>query len=132
MVAVTDKPILEFAVEARVDVGPDEDVGNGEGDVVHFVPILGGTVEGPRLRGAVTPSGGNWYVRRGPTTIQLDARCLLRADDGALIDVVNWGFMPIPFRPVPRVASWAITGKGGRDETSEDADRVHAALPQRG
>jgi hypothetical protein len=87
-----DQPILQFAFEAREDVGPDERVGHGEGDVVYFVPITGGTVQGPRLGGSVVPGGGDWYVRRGATTIQLDAHYLVRADDGCLIDVVNRGF----------------------------------------
>lgn len=87
-----EKPILKFAFEARVAVGPDEHVGHGDGDVLHYVPIMGGTVEGPRLRGAVLPGGGDRYVRRGPTIIQLDARYLIRAEDGALIDVVNRGY----------------------------------------
>lgn len=88
----TAAPMLEFAFEAKVDVGRDEHVGHGEGDVLHFVPIVGGTVTGPRLRGTVMPGGGDWYVQRGPTTVQLDARYLIRAEGGALIDVVNRGY----------------------------------------
>lgn len=87
-----DLPRLRFAFEARVDVAASEHVGHGEGDVLDFTPITGGTVEGPRLRGAVVPGGGDWAVRRGPTLYALDARYLIRAADGALIDVVNRGF----------------------------------------
>jgi hypothetical protein len=89
---VAERPCLEFAFEARVDVGPEEWVGHGDGDALHFTPIVGGTVTGPRLRGIVVPGGGDWFVKRGPTTIELDARYLIRADDGALIDVVNRGY----------------------------------------
>jgi hypothetical protein len=85
-------PELEFVFEARVDIGPSEHVGNGAGDVLDFTPITGGTVAGPRLRGNVVPGGGDWSVQRGPTTYELDARYLIRAEDGALIDVVNRGF----------------------------------------
>ena len=38
------------------------------------------------------PGGGDWSVQRGPTVYELDARYLIRAEDGALIDVVNRGF----------------------------------------
>ena len=86
------EPELEFAFEVRVDIGPSEHVGHGEGDELSFTPITGGTVDGPRLRGVVVPGGGDWAVRRGPTLYALDARYLLRADDGALIDIVNRGF----------------------------------------
>jgi hypothetical protein len=85
-------PKLRFAFEVRVDVAPGEHVGNGEGDVLEFVPIIGGAVDGPRLRGTVVPGGGDWSVKRGPLVYELDARYLLRADDGALIDIVNRGF----------------------------------------
>jgi transposase len=38
--------------------------------------------------------------------------------------------LTIPFRPVPRVAFSAATGKGdGHGATPEDADRVHGAVP---
>jgi hypothetical protein len=85
-------PELEFAFEVRADIGPSEHIGHGEGDELTFTPITGGTVDGPRLRGVVVPGGGDWAVRRGPTLYELDARYLLRADDGALIDIVNRGY----------------------------------------
>jgi len=85
-------PRLRFAFEVRVDTGSGEHVGHGGGDSLEFVPIAGGTVEGPRLRGTVLPGGGDWSVRRGPTVYELDARYLLRAEDGALIDIVNRGY----------------------------------------
>ena len=87
-----DIPRLSFAFEVRADIGPNEHVGNGLGDVLDFTPVTGGTVDGPRLRGSVVSGGGDWSVRRGPTVYELDARYLLRAEDGALIDVVNRGF----------------------------------------
>jgi len=89
---VTDGPRLKFAFEARVDIGPSEHIGHGAGDVLDFTPITGGSVDGPRLRGTVVPGGGDWSVRRGPTVYELDARYLIRAEDGALIDIVNRGF----------------------------------------
>ena len=85
-------PRLRFAFEARVDIAPSEHVGNGVGDVLDFTPITGGTVDGPRLRGTVVPGGGDWSVTRGPTVCELDARYLIRAEDGALIDIVNRGY----------------------------------------
>jgi hypothetical protein len=90
--ASDDVPRLRFAFEARVDVTPSEHVGHGEGDVLDFTPITGGTVDGPRLRGSVVAGGGDWSVRRGPTLCELDARYLIRTEDGALVDIVNRGF----------------------------------------
>jgi len=87
-----DAPGLSYAFEVRVDIAPSEHVGNGAGDVLDFTPITGGTVDGPRLRGVVLAGGGDWSVRRGATVYELDARYLIRADDDALIDVVNRGY----------------------------------------
>jgi hypothetical protein len=86
------EPELRFAFEARVDIGPAEHVGQAGGAPVGFTPILGGTVQGPRLSGQVVPGGGDWTVTRSGYAVDLDARYLIRADDGALIDIVNRGF----------------------------------------
>jgi hypothetical protein len=85
-----DAPSLTFAFEAAVAVGPPEPLGGtGDGELLHY-PIHGGEIDGPRLRGTVRPGGGDRAVRRGHV-YTLDARYLIEADDGALIDVVNRG-----------------------------------------
>lgn len=85
------EPSLEFAFELRVEVGAELDIGRGESEQLGFTPITGGTVTGPRLSGRVLPGGGDWWVARGDVT-QLDARYLIEADDGTVIDVVNRGY----------------------------------------
>jgi hypothetical protein len=115
------EPVFQFAFEAKVDVGPEERVGHGEGDVLYFVPITGGTVDGPRLRGSVRPGGGDWFVRRGPTCIQLDARYLLRAQDGALIDVVNHGYY--------RTTSAEVMARADRGEPVRTAELYYRTSP---
>ena len=89
-------PELAFAFEARVDIAPTERIGHAGGAPLGFTPIVGGTVRGPRLNGTVVPGGGDWAVLREGVAIDLDARYLIRADDGALIDIVNRGFWVAP------------------------------------
>lgn len=91
-----EHPQLEYAFEVRVDVAETERIGHGDGDVLSFTPITGGTVDGPLLHGTVVPGGGDWSVERRKGTIELDARYLLRAEDGAVIDIVNRGFFRVP------------------------------------
>jgi hypothetical protein len=86
------QPQLRFVFEVRADIAPSEHIGNGAGDVLDFTPITGGTVDGPRLRGTVVPGGGDWAVLRGEAVYELDARYLIRAEDGSLIDIVNRGY----------------------------------------
>lgn len=86
------QPQLTFAFEARVDVDPMVHVGRSGHDALLFFPITGGTVAGPRLRGTILPGGGDWGTSRSELVTELEARYLIRADDGAVIDIVNRGF----------------------------------------
>lgn len=84
-------PALRHAFDLHVDVAPTRRIGHGVGEVLEFTPIVGGTVDGPLLTGTVEPFGGDWSTtREGVTT--LEARYLIRAGDGAVIDIVNRGF----------------------------------------
>jgi Protein of unknown function (DUF3237) len=49
-----------------------------------IVDVQGGTFEGPRLRGRVPASGGDWLIRT-PRGSRLDVRLLLETVDGATI-----------------------------------------------
>lgn len=86
-----NEPVLEYAFEIRVDVDPDIHLGRGADEALSFTPITGGTVDGPLLRGVVLSGGGDWSVERAGTS-QLEARYLLRAADGAAIDILNRGY----------------------------------------
>ena len=85
------EPTLVFVFELRVEVDLERRIGHGTSEALGFTPITGGTVVGPRLNGRVLPGGGDWWVARSDVT-QLDARYLLEADDGTVIDVVNRGY----------------------------------------
>lgn len=81
-------PELEFAFITHVDVAPIVDFGETPRGHRRVVPILGGTFEGPRLRGEVLP-GADWQVVRPDGVLELEARYALKTDDGALISMVN-------------------------------------------
>jgi Protein of unknown function (DUF3237) len=53
--------------------------------------VTGGKFEGPRLRGTVLPSGGDWLVQRPDGLGALDVRGLIKTDDGELIYVTYNG-----------------------------------------
>jgi hypothetical protein len=84
-------PALDFVFEIRAEVSETLHIGHGDGEVTEFTPIVGGSVEGPRLRGTVLPGGGDWSSTRGEVC-ELEARYLLQAEDGAVIDIVNRGY----------------------------------------
>jgi hypothetical protein len=52
-------------------------------------PIIGGSFEGPALRGEVMQGGADWYLDRRDGIGQPDARYCLKTHDGVVIQVSN-------------------------------------------
>ncbi|HWS51408.1 MAG TPA: DUF3237 domain-containing protein [Microbacterium sp.] len=102
-------PGFEYCFELQVDVDPPQRIGRGEGGELHFTPITGGRVTGPRAEGRVLPGGGDWWVDHGETT-QLDARYLIEIE-GRIVDVVNRGYW--------RASKAAITQLQAGEQPSE-------------
>ena len=96
-------PSLEHVADLAVEIAePLEigDIGHGERRVI---PIIGGTVEGPRLKGRIRPAGADFQIiRRGGVT-ELVARYVIEADDGALIFVENAGIRHGPPELIARL-----------------------------
>ena len=47
--------------------------------------IPGGDFEGPRLKGTVQPSSGDWAQKRDDGSLAIDVRATLKTEDGAII-----------------------------------------------
>jgi hypothetical protein len=85
-------PELKFVFEAYVDLGAPLEIGIlPSGSERRVIPILGGTFEGPSMRGHVLPGGADWQVVHANGSAELDARYTLQTDTGALISVFNQG-----------------------------------------
>lgn len=84
-------PELEFVGRVEVAVAPPQMIGPGPAGERRIVPILGGTVSGPRLTGEILPGGADWQVIRPDGVTEIEARYVLRLADGALVHVVNRG-----------------------------------------
>lgn len=88
-------PELEFAFRVRIEFppGPRIRLPIRGGEQRGFVSVSRGIVTGPLLEGEVVPdSGGDWPLIRSDGVIAFDARYLIRANDGTLIQVFNRGF----------------------------------------
>jgi hypothetical protein len=70
-----------------------------------FIPIVGGTVLGTRLRGEVLTGGGDWAVERANGVMDIHAHYLIRSDDGVVIEVDNRGH----WRDVPSGQPYFVT-----------------------
>lgn len=89
----------------HVDVGQVLDLGTASGARRRIVPILGGTVTGPRLTAEILPGGADWQVVRPNGTLEVVARYWLRASDGTLISVENKGIRRGPPEVLARLAA---------------------------
>jgi hypothetical protein len=83
--------LAAFAALIEVVVDPPLVIGAGPLGERRVVPILGGTVTGPRLQGQVLPGGADFQLIRADGVAEIEARYTLRLADGALVYVVNRG-----------------------------------------
>ena len=79
-------PELEFAFITHVDVSNIIDFGETVRGHRRVVPIVGGTFEGPRIKGKVLP-GADWQIVRPDGTLELETRYALETADGALTSI---------------------------------------------
>ncbi len=86
-----EQPGLQFVFEIRIDVTPGKllELGAVAKGVKKIVPILGGQFEGPGIKGTILPGGYDWQFVRPDGVAEMDARYVLKTDDGVLITVVN-------------------------------------------
>lgn len=84
-------PTLTYVMTLRVQVGTPLDVGQVPRGRRRVIPILGGTFEGPTIRGKVLPGGADWQIVRADGLAELDTRYALQTDSGSLIYIQNAG-----------------------------------------
>ena len=92
----------------QVKVGAPQKIGAVPHGTRVTVPITDGQFDGPRLRGAVLPGGGDSTLLRGDGVLELDLRLTLQTDDGALVRMTSFGLRHGP----PEVI--AALGRGER------------------
>lgn len=83
---------VEFLFRMDLDLGERQMMPRGPHGTRVFARVLGGTVEGPRLRGTVCP-GSDWVTVRQDGWAQLDVRLVLVAEDGAVISMEYRGIL---------------------------------------
>ena len=92
VVPVVVIPQLDFLMSLAVDVGGLISLGEGPLGERRVVGILGGTFEGPELRGEVLPGGADWQIARKDGVLDLEARYALKEQRGGLVRVVSQGY----------------------------------------
>lgn len=97
-------PTLKRLMRVRLFVDAGQLVGTGPSGQRRIVAITGGEFNGPELRGAVLPGGGDWTLQRSDRCTLLDARYTLETGDGALIYVQDRGLRHGPEHTMARLA----------------------------
>lgn len=99
MLAMGADPVLEFSFEERVTIDPAVVLGDTALGYRQYIPITGGTVTGPKLKGQVLPGGHDYQLTYSASKCtQLSADYFLKAEDGTVIHVFNEG-MSCPEAP---------------------------------
>jgi len=89
-------PRLEYAFEVRAEVADPTVVGQMPNGTRRIVNILGGTFEGPKVKGKLLPGGADWQIIREDGFTEVDARYTLQTNTGHLIYVSNVGMRHAP------------------------------------
>jgi hypothetical protein len=83
-------PTLELVARLTVKVGAPIEIGGTGAGLRRVIPIVGGEVRGPLLRGRVLPAGADYQlVRSDETVAELAARYVLELEDGTRVFVAN-------------------------------------------
>jgi hypothetical protein len=94
--AAAQTPKLSLAMTLTVQVGPPTELGEVPRGRRRIIPILGGTFEGPNVRGKVLPGGADWQIVRADGLAELDTRYMLQTDAGSLAYIQNAGIRHAP------------------------------------
>jgi hypothetical protein len=107
-----DVPRVEFVFEERVTIAAPVVLGETMLGHRQYIPITGGTVAGPKLKGRVRPGGWDFQLTH-PTSkcTELSADYFLEADDGTVIHVLNHGLFCPGARGIFRPRLEAPKGK---------------------
>lgn len=115
-------PTLEHVCNLVVELGPIREMGTGRAGHRRIVPIIGGHVDGPKLTGRVLDVGADWQTLFANTMAELDTRYAMETHDGAVIEVINYGY-----RHGPKDVIAAI-GRGEQVDPDSYYMRTHARL----
>jgi hypothetical protein len=97
-------PALIPMTQVRCEVGALVTLGPAKYGERRFVPLGGGTVQGPELNGTLVEGGVDWQVNRADGVLDIAAHYVIRTDDGALVEVQSDGMRHGPADVMARLA----------------------------
>lgn len=116
-----DAPQLDFFCELKVKLDPALVVGETAHGIRRIIPIIGGTVEGPKVKGEIISGGADWQVLRKDGVMELEAHYQFKTDDGVIIYVKNVGL---------RAATPEVAARLAKGEKVPASDYYFRAVPK--
>lgn len=97
-------PELKHFCDLTVHLAPIVEMGEGRGGKRRIIPIIGGEVTGEKISGKVLNIGADWQTIFEDDLAQLDTRYAIETDDGAVIEIINFGFRHGPPEVIAAIA----------------------------
>ena len=116
------QPTLRHVADLTIKLDTIVEMGQGQGGTRRIIPIIGGQVSGPAFSGEIINVGADWQTIFASGLAELDTRYAFRTDDGAVIEIRNFGYRHGPADVMQKVAA-------GEDvDPSQYYMRTHARL----
>jgi Protein of unknown function (DUF3237) len=114
-------PGLEFVCQLKVKLKAPFIVGETPHGLRRIIPIVGGTFEGPSVKGEILDGGADWQIVRKDGVAELEAHYQIKTDDGVIIYIKNTGL---------RVASPEVAARIGKGEQVSPSEYYFRAVPK--
>lgn len=102
------QPDLRHLCDLRVELATPMELGDAPAGRRRIIPIIGGTVRGERLNGRILNLGADWQTILADGTAELDTRYAMETDDGATIDIRNFGYRHGPKEVIAALAQGKV------------------------
>lgn len=97
-------PALLPMARVRCEVGAIASLGPAPRGERRYVPLLGGTVDGPELQGRILEGGVDWQWARSDGVLEIAAHYVVQTPDGARVEVQSDGLRHGPAPVMERLA----------------------------
>jgi hypothetical protein len=111
MLELPPPPALLPFTRVRCEVDAVTSLGPAPRGERRFVPLRGGTAEGPELNGTILDGGIDWQWSRSDGVLEIAAHYVIQTPDGALVEVHSDGLRHGPPAAMERLARGEAVGR---------------------
>lgn len=96
-------PVLTHVCDLKVELADIMEMGAGRAGNRRIIPIIGGTVTGPKIQGEILNLGADWQTIFSNGVAELDTRYGIKTHDGAILEIQNFGYRHGPAEVIAAV-----------------------------